>query len=148
MTLQYFLPGMCACTASDGTSARPRKHSLVYVSAAAERRDDGIEHTVVYKLLGLGACASHSFSISRPTASFRVGVCSFFFPVRIGRSSLMVQVGPPMAYLRKVAVRKGPHIDCHVLGAFEKGHQLLLFVSLLNVREGTQIQTLKQTSPV
>jgi len=53
-----------------------------------------------------------------------------------------------MAYLRKVAVRKGPHIDCHVLGAFEKGHQLLLFVSLLNVREGTQIQTLKQTSPV
>ena len=52
------------------------KHSLVYVSAAAERRDDGIEHTVVYK---------------------------------------------------KVAVRKGPHIDCHVLGAFEKGHQLLLF---------------------
>ena len=80
MTLQYFLPGMCACTASDGTSARPRKHSLVYVSAAAERRDDGIEHTVVYKLLGLGACASHSFSISRPTASFRVEVCSFFFP--------------------------------------------------------------------
>ncbi len=42
-------------------SARPRKHSLAYVSAAAERRDDGIEHTVVYKLLGLdGACASHS----------------------------------------------------------------------------------------
>lgn len=54
------------------------KNSLVYVSAAEENRQDGIEHTVVYK---------------------------------------------------KVAVRKGPSIDCHVLGAYEQGQQLMLFDS-------------------
>ena len=30
---------------------------------------------------------------------------------------------------RKVAVRKGPSIDCHVLGAYEQGQQLMLFAT-------------------
>lgn len=32
-------------------------------------------------------------------------------------------------HVRKVAVRKGPSIDCHVLGAYEQGQQLMLFAT-------------------
>ena len=71
MTLRYFLSLECVHARPLMASARPRKHSLVYVSAAAERRDDGIEHTVVYKLLGLnGAWHLTAFKYRTPLHPF------------------------------------------------------------------------------
>lgn len=46
-----YAPQVCGRSGSCQLHFELRKNSLVYVSAAEENRQDGIEHTVVYKML-------------------------------------------------------------------------------------------------